>query len=138
MYLSLSVIAPFGTPVIGAIVPSSGDSACERARLRDRYGTGLPSEPTFDSIGAGKCGADDGNRTRVFSLGSRFAISACARGRPPRSDIRASKPSESCGIGLCGSVCVHGRPQRFGGQYSTSCDIRVTTNPVMLARHSNL
>src|ERR1700733_2277903 len=59
----------------------------------------------------GDRGADDGNRTRVFSLGSRFEVSRAASGFPPSlGDLRINVHARR---GLCATV-------------ATSCDSVVT------------
>jgi hypothetical protein len=59
------------------LYPHSQDYALKAAgatrltRARDRYGTEPIATLAFNADCAGETGADDGNRTRVFSLGIR-------------------------------------------------------------------
>ena len=59
-------------------------------------GTGPPPALVFNPICAGRRGADDGNRTRVFSLGSRFDPFGRVRQRPPESDGDAWNLALTC------------------------------------------
>jgi hypothetical protein len=72
---------PFERYLLTATTSAEHSERCRDRRFAGRQSNDGQEWPTADPgmrrlrVRAGQCGADDGNRTRVFSLGSRFEAS---------------------------------------------------------------